>query len=147
MSPDEKAIATRLATSIRRLRIQRRWSQATLAERMDISVVYAGQLERGERLPALPMICRIAELFGVGLDELVSIKDDRADVGWQGDVLAILGSMSPDRRDAAVAMIRGLDAFASKGNVAKIVSSPAAVRRAEVKKRSHKRLKARVRDA
>jgi len=146
MSPDEKAIATRLATSIRRLRIQRRWSQATLAERMDISVVYAGQLERAERLPALPMICRIAELFGVGLDELVSIKDE-ADVGWQGDVLAILGSMSPDRRDAAVAMIRGLDAFASKGNVAKIGSSRATVRRAEVKKRSHKRLKARVRDA
>ena len=59
-----------LAANIRRLRLQRGWSQEALADRVGIHRTYMGSVERGERNVAIDNICRIAWAFEVRAVEL-----------------------------------------------------------------------------
>ena len=60
-----------LAANIRRLRVQRGWSQESLAERVGIHRTYMGSVERGERNVAIDNICRIAWGLGVRASDLL----------------------------------------------------------------------------
>ena len=46
------------------LRAERAWSQADLAERLDVSRQSVNALETGKYDPSLPLAFRIARLFG-----------------------------------------------------------------------------------
>jgi transcriptional regulator with XRE-family HTH domain len=61
------------ASNIRRLRLQRGWSQETLAARVGIHRTYMGSVERGERNVAIDNICRIAWALGVRPFELLKV--------------------------------------------------------------------------
>lgn len=50
------------------------WSQADLAQRLKISPSAVGMYEQGRREPALQMLIRLSELFGVTIDYLVTGK-------------------------------------------------------------------------
>jgi transcriptional regulator with XRE-family HTH domain len=50
---------------IRDERKGRALSQEKLAELAEISLTYAGEIERGEKMPSLEIIVRLAEAFGL----------------------------------------------------------------------------------
>jgi putative transcriptional regulator len=60
---------------IRVLRAERRWSQAELAERVDVSRNSINSVENGKFDPSLPLAFRIADAFGLTIEE-VFLKDE-----------------------------------------------------------------------
>jgi putative transcriptional regulator len=52
------------------LRAERRWSQQDLAERLAVSRQSVNAIETGKYDPSLPLAFRIAELFGLTIEEV-----------------------------------------------------------------------------
>lgn len=59
-----------MKNSIRQLRGERGWSQAVLAEKLDISRQSVNAIETGRYDPSLPLAFRIARLFGVAIEAI-----------------------------------------------------------------------------
>ena len=57
------------------LRAMRNWSQAELAERLEVSRQAVNAIETGKHDPSLPLAFRLAQLFEMRIEE---IFDDRA---------------------------------------------------------------------
>ena len=55
---------------LRELRAVRRWSQADLADRLDVSRQTINAVETGRYDPSLPLAFKIAELFGLPIESL-----------------------------------------------------------------------------
>jgi putative transcriptional regulator len=55
---------------IRVLRAERRWSQAELAERVGVSRNSINSIENGKVDPSLPLAFRIADAFGLTVEEV-----------------------------------------------------------------------------
>lgn len=55
---------------LRTLRAERRWSQADLAERLEVSRQSVNAIETGKYDPSLPLAFRIAELFDLTIEEV-----------------------------------------------------------------------------
>ena len=52
------------------LRAEHDWSQADLAERLDVSRQSVNAIETGKYDPSLPLAFRIADLFGMAIEEI-----------------------------------------------------------------------------
>ena len=52
------------------LRAERNWSQAELADRLEVSRQSVNAIETGKYDPSLPLAFRIAELFGLSIEEI-----------------------------------------------------------------------------
>lgn len=61
---------------LRELRAQRNWSQAHLAELLDVSRQTVHAIETGKYDPSLPLAFRLARLFEMRIEELF---DDEAE--------------------------------------------------------------------
>ena len=56
------------------LRAERDWSQSDLAERLQVSRQSVNAIETGKYDPSLPLAFRIADLFGLAIDDIF-LKD------------------------------------------------------------------------
>lgn len=52
------------------LRAERDWSQAELAERLDVSRQTINAIENGKYDPSLPLAFKIAALFGMKIEDI-----------------------------------------------------------------------------
>jgi putative transcriptional regulator len=52
------------------LRAERDWSQANLADKLDVSRQTVNAIETGKYDPSLPLAFKIAELFGMKIEEI-----------------------------------------------------------------------------
>jgi putative transcriptional regulator len=57
---------------LRVLRAERGWSQAELAERLEVSRQSVNAIETGKYDPSLPLAFRIARLFDARIEEIFS---------------------------------------------------------------------------
>lgn len=105
MPTNETRLSQRLGVSIRRLRKARGWSQAELAEKVDVSLDYISLLERGQRAPALGVLVQIAEIFRVSVDEVLG-RDGEPD-DWVREASGLLASVPTRVRGIVLAMLRG----------------------------------------
>jgi putative transcriptional regulator len=55
---------------LRVLRAERQWSQAALAERLDVSRQTVNAIETGKYDPSLPLAFKIANLFNMRIEEI-----------------------------------------------------------------------------
>jgi putative transcriptional regulator len=55
---------------LRILRAEREWSQATLADRLDVSRQTVNALETGKYDPSLPLAFKIARLFELRIEDV-----------------------------------------------------------------------------
>ncbi|WP_395076497.1 helix-turn-helix transcriptional regulator [Hyphococcus sp.] len=55
---------------LKELRAERGWSQADLAEKLDVSRQTVNSLERGKYDPSLPLAFRIAGLFAIPIEQI-----------------------------------------------------------------------------
>ena len=59
-----------MRNSLRALREERGWTQAALADRLDVSRQTVNALETGRYDPSLPLAFRLARLLGAPLDTI-----------------------------------------------------------------------------
>ncbi|MBV9929638.1 MAG: helix-turn-helix transcriptional regulator [Alphaproteobacteria bacterium] len=61
------------------LRAERDWSQSDLADRLQVSRQSVNAIETGKYDPSLPLAFRIAELFGLAIEEIFTSpsREDR----------------------------------------------------------------------
>ena len=57
------------------LRAERNWSQGDLAERLEVSRQSVNAIETGRYDPSLPLAFRIAQLFGLPVEEIFSSEN------------------------------------------------------------------------
>ena len=65
-----------MKNQLRVLRAQRSWSQADLAEALEVSRQAVNAIETGKHDPSLPLAFRISRLFGMPIQD---IFDDQAE--------------------------------------------------------------------
>jgi len=65
-----------MKNQLRILRAQRSWSQADLAEALEVSRQAVNAIETGKHDPSLPLAFRISRLFGMPIQD---IFDDQAE--------------------------------------------------------------------
>ena len=63
-----------MKTNLRELRTERGWSQADLAERVDVSRQTINAIETGKYDPSLPLAFALARIFKLTIEE---VFDDR----------------------------------------------------------------------
>ena len=76
-------IKATLGRNIKFLRFRRQYSQADLAEKADISIIYLSNIERGLKFPKPAILSQIAEGLGVNVYELFKtdvIPDDNREL-------------------------------------------------------------------
>ena len=59
-----------MTNALRQLRATRDWSQQDLAERLEVSRQSVNAIETGRYDPSLPLAFRIAELFGLAIEDI-----------------------------------------------------------------------------
>jgi putative transcriptional regulator len=67
-----------LENGLKRLRAARGWSQQDLAEKLEVSRQSVNAIETGRYDPSLPLAFRIAELFGVPIEEVFESPSRRS---------------------------------------------------------------------
>jgi len=99
----EAKLAHRIGTAVRACRTKHGWSQAVLAERLDSSVEYISLMERGQRLPSVGMLVRLAQILGVSAGSLLG--EEKA----VPDQLRVLVDAVPEAaRPAVLGMLQGV---------------------------------------
>ncbi len=59
---------------LKELRMEKNWSQADLAEKLDVSRQTVNSLERGKYDPSLPLAFKIARLFETSIEHVFQPK-------------------------------------------------------------------------
>lgn len=72
MKPDEKILVQKLAANIRKYRAIKKLTQEQLAEAADSCQQHICMIEKGIVNPRIVTVSKIAEVFGVTVDELIS---------------------------------------------------------------------------
>nr|WP_283938393.1 helix-turn-helix transcriptional regulator [Sphingomonas alba] len=62
----------RVNNRLKILRAERSWSQGDLADRLGVSRQSVNAIETGKYDPSLPLAFRIAELFGLAIEQVFS---------------------------------------------------------------------------
>lgn len=65
-----------MKNTLRLLRAERNWSQADLADRLDVSRQTINALETGKYDPSLPLAFKIARLFGLPIEAIFQPEND-----------------------------------------------------------------------
>ncbi len=113
-----------LANNIKRLRKKNRWSQAELADRIDTHVSHVNRIETGKYKPSVDVLTKLAYIFEVSLDYLVSeTEDDFKEVTIQDKALAervkLIDSLDPEDREA---LIRVVDSMLTKKKILHLIT-------------------------
>lgn len=93
----------------KRLRQERRkmhWTQEKLAERIDVSDAYIGQIERGERSLSLDTLIRLANELGVTVDYLLQDSIELTDDQFVDQVRQIMLNRSSKEKQMALDVIK-----------------------------------------
>jgi transcriptional regulator with XRE-family HTH domain len=72
---DGQEIKTALGINIKKFRFHRQYSQAELAEKADISIIYLSNIERGKKFPKPAVLSQIAESLDVEVYELFKLNN------------------------------------------------------------------------
>jgi len=68
---DRTGLRATLAQNIKTLRFRRNWSQADLAEKSGLSIVYLSDIERGNKWPYLDTLVKLATALNIEVYELL----------------------------------------------------------------------------
>ncbi len=75
MAPHIAFVALDMKNRMKVLRAERNWTQADLAARLDVSRNSVNAIETGKYDPSLPLAFRIADVFGLKIEEIFLRED------------------------------------------------------------------------
>jgi transcriptional regulator with XRE-family HTH domain len=113
-----------LADNLKRLRKKRGWSQTQLAEQIGSHLSHINRIETGKYNPSLDVIQKLANVFDVTIDYLVSDTDEDfkevriADKGLMERVKMIDSLDNEDK----TALIRVIDSMLTKKKILNLVT-------------------------
>jgi transcriptional regulator with XRE-family HTH domain len=96
----------RLGRRIREERLKLGLTQARLAEDVDISEAYVGQIERGERNLALDTLVRLANRLGVSIDYLLKDSVDDTDDNIVNQFRQLIANKSMEHKQLVIDVIK-----------------------------------------
>lgn len=96
-----------LGKKIRRLRVNNCLSQARLAEAIDVSTNYIGQIERGDRTPSLDTLMALCNALHTSIDYVVSDDVSTRNDEIITDIRAQLVKLTPDEKQYFYHMLVG----------------------------------------
>jgi transcriptional regulator with XRE-family HTH domain len=99
----EAKLAVRIGAAVRTCRTKLGWSQAVLAERVDASVEYVSFIERGQRLPSVGTLVRLAHVLGVSAGSLLGEEKAAPD-----QLQALVSAVPEAARPAVIGMLQGV---------------------------------------
>jgi transcriptional regulator with XRE-family HTH domain len=73
-------LVSRFGAAVRELREAQGWSQEKLAEHADLNRSYLGEIERGDAVPSLATIAKLAAALGLHLSALLARCEHVPDV-------------------------------------------------------------------
>jgi len=76
---DKKEIQVKFGSCLRKYRIQSGKSQEDLAHDADISAVYLGIIERGERCPTIDTLLKLSSVLNISPSRLLDFADEHED--------------------------------------------------------------------
>lgn len=94
-----------LGKRIKEARKLAKLTQENLAEKVNISTVYLGEIERGNKMPSIPVFIAIAEALGVSCDFLLRDSADTGAVFINNEITEKLNSLSVKQRKAVLDII------------------------------------------
>ena len=94
-----------LGKKIRSLRLTNHLSQAELAESIDVSTNYIGQIERGYRKPSLETLVSLCEVLHTSLDYILSDSRSSSDDYIMFNIESELKKLSTDEKQYFFQMI------------------------------------------
>jgi transcriptional regulator with XRE-family HTH domain len=62
-----------LGQAVRKLRTERGWTQEDLAEAAGLTATYVGQVERGDKVPSLTVVLKVARGLGIAPSDLLLV--------------------------------------------------------------------------
>ena len=66
-----------MKNKLRQLRAERSWSQAVLAEQLDVSRQTVNAIENEKYDPSLPLAFKIAHVFDLSIEEIFESSEDQ----------------------------------------------------------------------
>ena len=87
-----------LGHKIRNLRVTHHLSQASLAELIDVSTNYIGQIERGDRKPNLETLVDLCNALDTSMDYMLSDNLQTQEDQISQDILAKLSTLSTEEK-------------------------------------------------
>lgn len=88
--------------NLKRLRNQHQYTQEMLAEKLGVSRQVIAKWERGDSTPDLDLCIKLADLYGVTLDNLVNYNEDEAGLGVQPKGKHVFGAATVGERGQIV---------------------------------------------
>ena len=88
-----------------------RWSQDTCAEQIGITPRYLGDIERGDKTPAMATFLRILNALEASADDVLQDSLVVGYVAKSNDLLKRLESLDPLRRKQALDFLAGIISF------------------------------------
>jgi len=95
-----------LGKRIKEERLKLNLTQAKLAEEIDISDTYMGQIERGERSLTLDTLVRLASRLGITIDFLLKDYVEDTEVNLMAQFKQIISSQPDSRKQMAIDVLK-----------------------------------------
>ena len=113
-----------LADNLKRLRKKRRWSQTQLAEQIGSHLSHINRIETGKYNPSLDVVRKLATVFDVTIDYLVSDTDEdfkevRIEDKNLMERVKLIDSLEEDDR---AALIRVIDSMLTKKKILNLIT-------------------------
>jgi transcriptional regulator with XRE-family HTH domain len=113
-----------LADNLKRLRKKRRWSQTQLAEQIGAHLSHINRIETGKYNPSLDVVQKLATVFDVTIDYLVSDTDDdfkevRIEDKNLMERVKLIDSLEEDDK---AALIRVIDSMLTKKKILNLIT-------------------------
>jgi len=113
-----------LLKNLKRLRKKRGWSQTQLAEQIGFHLSHINRIETGKYNPSLDVIQKLAAVFEVSIDYLVSDTDEdfkevRIENKDMIEKIKLIDSLDEEDRTA---LIRVIDSMLTKKKILNLVS-------------------------
>ena len=94
-----------LGDRIREVRKKQKLTQEQLAERLDISVEFVGQIERGLKMPSIQVFVKIVEALNVSADYLLRDSVSTGQLFGENAIGQKIEQLTPKQRIALEALI------------------------------------------
>jgi len=110
---DYKQLGIRIREERKRLHL----TQSALAEAIDISDTYMGQIERGERSLTLDTLVRLVNRLGVTIDFLLSDYVTGSDSNFSDQFTQIIENQSQERKQMAIDVLKTMFSHLDNGKL------------------------------
>ncbi|MNJ44806.1 HTH-type transcriptional regulator ImmR [compost metagenome] len=95
-----------LGNRLRQERHKMHWTQEKLAEKIEVSDAYIGQIERGERSLSLETLVKLANQLGVTVDYLLHDSIEINDDQFMNQIHQIMVERTPKEKQLVLDLIK-----------------------------------------